>query len=84
MSKPKPRAITRLEQEDLIVRLAESRGHAGFTVAEGTALVRWAERVRKDETTLSLILAGVVNVDVVGGEIAVSKREGLDVAKVGG
>ena len=48
----------------LIMALATTRGAAGFTTREGTAVVNWARRARMDATLVDLAIKGEIRVNV--------------------
>jgi hypothetical protein len=60
--------LTEDEVEKVILALAAARGEESFTEEEVFELVKWAEKVRIEESLLSLLLDGLVNIDLRDGE----------------
>lgn len=59
----KPRMLTDMDIQTIILALAEARGDEGFTEDEVVAAVRWAEMATISWSFLKLLLRGLVTID---------------------
>lgn len=63
------------EVDKLLTNLAKIRGPNGFSEDEANILINWAKEIIYNYTLYTLVIDGLVNVDVQDGEIMVNITE---------